>query len=76
MGGSGQPTPVIGVDRDPDETIVPGIDGGSRTLKGNPYGSVESVSPLAVQLVAEPWALEDLNPRQLGPKPSTLSKLS
>jgi hypothetical protein len=24
----------------------------------------------------EVWALQDLNPRQLGPKPSTLSKLS
>jgi len=22
------------------------------------------------------WALQDLNPRQLGPKPSTLSRLS
>lgn len=25
---------------------------------------------------AELWALQDLNPRQLGPKPSTLSRLS
>ena len=35
-----------------------------------------SVSPLVVRLAAETWALQDLNPRQLGPKPSTLSKLS
>lgn len=26
--------------------------------------------------VAKSWALQDLNPRQLGPKPSTLSRLS
>ncbi len=31
---------------------------------------------LLASLVVETWALQDLNPRQLGPKPSTLSRLS
>ena len=40
------------------------------------FESFADTSGSSRPLVAQKWALQDLNPRQLGPKPSTLSGLS
>ena len=40
------------------------------------FESLADTSGSSRPLVAQKWALQDLNPRQLGPKPSTLSRLS